>query len=203
VSCSEKHTPLSPHKNRIRRNWMKKINKNKDIITISHGLLDVAMLLGWRGRIQICDLDPGVRETTTYLAGLDGYTSDYPELNILPPGTDIYSTVEAYCSKYGIKHLRAVDVDLACKLDRAWLILAPVLGELSRNNYKGKVFLTFQNGRDQFGKNATGSRINWFRQQVSKCAKLVRHDLYRSVRINQNAERSMGSAMCFVEFQMS
>src|ERR1035437_6621708 len=150
VKCKMGHTEQHPAKDRMRRNWMSKVSRMKDIITISHGLLGGAQYLNWCGRIQVCDIDPGVRETTAYLGGLDGGASDYPDLNILSPGCDIESTVIAYVKAYGVKQLGAVDVDLACTIGPAWEILFPVLctllGAMGTKDHV-KVLLTFRNGR--------------------------------------------------------
>jgi len=198
VCCQEKHTPLAPYKNDIRATWMRKIPLYKDIITISHGALDVLNILGWKGRIQVCDIDPGVREATEYLRG------DYPRLNILSPGESIKDTTIDYCLTYGVKKLGAVDVDLAVGIVPAWKILAEVLEVLRDFKFHGKVFLTFRNGRDRgFGKAATQNRINWLWLHLSLCGvKYVSHTNYRSVRCNDNASRSVGSAMCIVELDM-
>lgn len=191
VVCLMRHTPLSPKKNQVRSAWMNSINKNKDIITISHGLLDVASILGWRGAIQVCDIDPGVRETTEYLR------DDYPDMKILKPGEDIRETVRDYCVAFGPKNLGAVDVDLACTLKAAEPIFIDTLKILATHNYRGKAFLTVSLRSDGFS--STPARIKWLTDRLPKPFRYIRHTVYNSVKIADNASRSEGSVMCIVE----
>ena len=202
--CSEKHTPLSPHKNRIRRNMLRKVGDNtKDIITISHGIFDTCVALGWQGRIQACDIDQGVHNAILFLKeGQNGKPGDYPELKIMQPGFSIQDTVKHYCRQHGVKNLGVVDVDLAVSVKQCWEILRPVLETLVKNKYRGKTFLTFRNGRrDGFGKNAIQARIDWLYDKLPKGVIVGSKDLYRSVRLDPNAKRSVGSAMCIIELQ--
>jgi hypothetical protein len=185
------HTPLSPYKNRIRRDWMRLIARNMDIITISHGLLDVASVMGWRGAIQVCDIDPGVRETTEYLR------SDYPDLQILKPGEDIRTTVATYCTTFGVKNLGAVDVDLACTLRMAESILQDTLNTLATHKYGGRIYLTVALRCDGF--NSMESRLQWIRERLPQRFRLISHTVYSSVRIGAHADRRKGSAMLIVE----
>jgi hypothetical protein len=208
VCCKEQHTPLSPAKNIIRSDWIKEVRSYMDIITISHGALDVLSILGWEGSIQVCDTDPGVRETTKYLR------KDYPHLDILMPGNSIQETVQKYCRRHGIGGLGAVDVDLAGDIISGWEVLCPVITTLvlyrnrtddSRLLGKTKILLTFRNGRDNFGKNAIRRRIAWLQEKVAKLTKAVRyvsHTEYSSGRIRENASRTKGSSMCIVEFEL-
>lgn len=202
--CLEKHTPLSPSKNRIRRDWLKTIPRKKDIITISHGIFDTLMTMEWKGRVQACDIDPGVRQAIDYMRKSSGnQKSDYFDLKILPSGESIQVTVADYCKRYGVKDLGAVDVDLAVGIIPCWNILYPVLSELLANKYRGKVFLTFRNGRDGFGKRSTSNRLLFLMKRLPKGVKYVRATQYRSGRYNQNAQKSVGSPMCFVELKFA
>lgn len=191
VRCVMAHTPLAPYKNRIRRDWMRVIDRKMDVITISHGLLDVASVMGHRGAIQVCDIDPGVRETTRYLRG------DYPDLNILEPGEDIRATVADYCVAFGVKNLGAVDVDLACTLRPSEDILRGVLDVLVTHKYRGRIYLTVALRKDGF--NSAESRIKWIEERLPKQFRVVSHTTYGSVRIGPHAERGKGSAMMIVE----
>lgn len=203
VLCKEKHTPLSPIKNGIRLGWMSGLDKSKDIITISHGLLDMAMAVSWKGRIQVCDTDAGVRETVRYLK------DDYPNLNILPPLGPIRECVSIYGNhnhqrngKPGFNCLAAVDVDLACGVRLAWHILEPVLAILVEGSYKGKTLLTFcQRDRDFGGEYGTWDRIDFLRSQLKQfpTVSLTNYKQYSSIKIADNCKRSKGSAMCIVE----
>jgi hypothetical protein len=179
---------------------METVRQTDDIITISHGIMDVANILRHKGRIQVADIDPGVRETTFYLAGLDGQPGDYPDLNILAPGGEILHTVQDYSRRFGVKKLGAVDVDLACYLQQAWEILRPVLYVLRLHGYQKRVFLTFYYGRaDDF--KSMEERIDWLKFRL-RGTKVVRWETYQSKGVSSYAERSKGSHMCIVELQM-
>lgn len=205
--CSEQHTPLSPRKNRVRRDWLWKVGLHADIISISHGFLDAAMMIlphrGFRGEILPCDTDSGVRLAVKYMIeGQNGNPGDYPDLNIRPCGGDIAETVWQYVKRKGSKYLGVVDVDLADTIKPCWDILKPVLDILvATKTFRGKVYLTFRNGRDSFGEDATDKRIAWLRKQLPKGIRYVSHTPYRSVSIAKNALRSCGSSMCIVELQ--
>lgn len=212
VSCSEKHTPLSPSKNTIRRDMLNKSWKYCDVITISHGALDVLNILGWQGRIQPCDIDPGVREAIHGMLKVrysyDGSKAGtkrrgcYPDLKILPPGESIQQTVRDYCAEHGTARLGIVDVDLAVGMVKCWDILRDVLATLQDHNYNGKTFLTFRNGRaDGFGKDAIKARIDWLRKRLPRTVKVASYTTYTSERFDQNARWSPGSPMCIVELQ--
>lgn len=191
VKCLMAHTPLAPYKNRIRRDWMRGIARNMDLITISHGLLDVASVMGWRGAIQVCDIDPGVRETTEYLR------SDYPDLQIPPPGEDIRETVANYCATSGVGNLGAVDIDLACTLPYARSILVETLEILATHKYRGRIYLTVAVRNDGF--KSMEERLTWAEQQLPKAFGIISHTVYRSIRIGTHADRSKGSAMLILE----
>lgn len=185
------HTPLAPYKNRIRRDWMRVVARNMDIITISHGLLDVASVMGHRGAIQVCDIDPGVRETTRYLR------DDYPDLKILEPGEDIRTTVADYCVAFGVSNLGAVDVDLACTLRFSEDILRGTLDILAEHKYRGRIYLTVALRCDGF--KSMDSRIQWIQERLPKQFRVISYTTYRSVRIGAHADRGMGSPMMIVE----
>jgi hypothetical protein len=199
VCCSEAHTPQSPNKNRIRRDWLLPLNKSKDLITISHGALEAMMMCGWKGRIFVCDIDPGVIESTKYMS-----ESEYRDLKIKAILSRIEVMVTNYCFVNGAKNLAAVDVDLADCLDTCWPILAPVLDALVTYRAKGtKVFFTFRNGRDCFGRNGIDKRIQWLKSRLPEGVRLNSHTTYNSTRITQFAERRKGSPMCIVEMQVA
>lgn len=174
---------------------MGRVPRHRDIITISHGLLATADHFKWRGKIQICDIDPGVRHVTEQLM------DDYPDLSILSPGEDIRTTVQEYCVRYGVRNLGAVDVDLACKVRNTLPILQDVLDTLNQYRYQGKVFLTFRNGRDDFGRNASGDRIRWLSERLPRPFRYTQHTLYRSGHTGPRGERNYGSAMCIMEIR--
>jgi len=202
--CSEKHTSISPRKNCIRRDMLKKVRRSLDAITISHGALDVFMILGWKGRVQTCDIDPGVRLAIEYLRkGDNGRKGDYPDLNLPTPGKSIQETVSQYCAAHGAEHLGIVDVDLAVGILPSWKILSSVLDTLVQHKYHGRTFLTFRNGRDGFGKNSLKDRIDWLRKQLPQGIKVSSFTPYQSVRLDPNALRSIGSNMCIVELKHS
>lgn len=197
--CGSKHTPLSPRKNRIRRDWLLKVGRAWDIITISHGILDVLSILGWMGRIQICDIDPGIRKAAHYLAGLDNIPGDYPDLFILPPGKDVQSTVVQFCERYGVSNLGAVDVDLACGLRQAEPILNSVLKELLFYGFSGKVLLTISDAR---GASLGRDWLKWLRRRLPREVLVVDHKRYNSLWINEHAQRQNGSVMLFIELEL-
>lgn len=195
VKCVMQHTPLSPYKNIIRRDWMGKISRTRDIITISHGLLDVASIMRWKGQIQICDIDAGVRETTEYAR------EDYKELRIPTPGESIQTTVADYCLANGVKKLGAVDVDLAYTLVPAWGILEDVLSTLAQHKYKGRVFLTVAFRSDGF--KSMQDRVAWLSVRLPKSFRYAGHTVYNSGRIAADGSRSKGSPMCIIELTSS
>ncbi len=198
VRCSEKHTPLNPAKDRVRRNWVRKLPKGSMIMTISHGALGVLDIMGWSGPIRVVDTDPGVIESTEYMR-----QTDYPELNLLSPlNTSIQTAVRLHCMREPHTfRWGAVDVDLAGCLDVCFPNLKDVLETLRAYKVHVKVLFTFRNGRDDFGTNAIGSRITWIKKQLPRGVKYVSHDTYNSGRINSDASRSKGSSMCIVEIQ--
>ena len=181
---------------------MWEVPRDKDLISISHGFLDVVMALRFTGLIQIADIDKGIRETVRYLGGMDGRKTDYPYLNILEPGGDIFDTTQRYCTDRGIKNLGAVDIDLQCSLKPAWEISRPVLNLLKNYGYRRKVIITFRNGRND-GFSSVESRIRWLKRKLQKRAQLVRYDRYCSTNIENYASRNGGSPMCIVELQVN
>lgn len=195
VKCAMQHTPLAPYKNRIRRDWMGKVPRTRDIITISHGLLDVASVMRWQGLIQICDIDPGVRETAEYAR------ADYPDLRIPACGESIQTTVADYCATNGVKKLGAVDVDLACTMVPAWGILENVLLTLAEHKYRGRVLLTVSFRSDGF--KSMAERIQWLSNRLPKPFRYVNYTVYRSGRVAADGSRSIGSAMCIIELTSS
>ena len=195
VRCEMAHTPASPHKNRVRRDMLKRTKKTKDVITISHGAFESLMMAEWKGRIKACDIDPGVRESISYQR-----ESEYPDLRILPAGYSIQATVKDWCRhEHQVKNLGIVDVDLACTLWEAWRILSPVLDTLQSAGYKGRTFITFRNGRDFFS--SIQARICWLAKKLPHGVQIVNHTPYVSTRIMEHAERKRGSCMCIVELK--
>ena len=182
VKCTSKHTPLSPSKNRIRRDMLKKTTRQKDIITISHALLDVLMIREHKGRIFCCDIDPAVREAIRYLR------NDYVELKVQKAGMTILETVSEYCKKcedpsfddYNIKNLGVVDIDLAFTVKGCAGILLDVLNVLKEAGYTGRTFLTFVNGRrDEF------STIEGKSENIQKVKNLIAK--LRDLGLNESA----------------
>jgi hypothetical protein len=189
------HTPQSPNKNRVRRNWLMTVPRSKDVITISHGALEALMMMRWEGRIQVCDIDPGVIESTRYMRD-----SEYKDLCLLPPWCiPIQEMVLDYCTSYGGKKLGVIDIDLAFCLDQCLPILQSVLDTLRLFGIHTKVLLTFRNGRDGFS--STEGRMIWLKQNLGKGVEYVTHEQYNSSRIRENASRHKGSAMCIVTLQ--
>ena len=203
--CSNKHTPVCPAKNKIRADWLSSLgDRSLDILTISHGIFDVLSILGWSGRIQACDIDMTVRLIVRYLGGLSGRPSKYPHLNILPPGKDILAAVVEYCEEFGVLNLGAVDVDLACKVKPAANILAPVLMELIKHQYRGKVFLTFLYGRGEKCERSKSLRqdVRWLKRRLPSRAVLTDQRTYKSNWISDSIEIKRGSNMCILEFTL-
>ena len=205
VRCSMQHTSLFPGKNDVRATWMRNISSCKDIITISHGCLDVANTLRHRGRILICDIDSKVVESANYIREGDprnNKPSDYPRLNLLPivMNRDILTTILDYLVQYDVKNLGAIDIDLACTIEEAWRIAKPIFRMLPMWKYHGKVLLTYRNGRDAHGKNASEKRVRTLIRRLPKGVRYESHEKYRSDWIGRNATREIGSSMCIVTF---
>ena len=198
VQCSENHTPLCPAKNEVRSDWLWATDREKDIITISHGAFDVLNILRWQGRIFPCDTDPGVRQSVHYmLSGTNGNPGQYPRLKIQECGGDVGQTTLNYLRAYGGNNLGAVDVDLADTLENTYMIAGMVLAVLLAYKCHTRVLFTFRNGRDRF--NGIDKRLAWLKAHLPTGVKLVSHTAYNSLRIGKKAEREIGSAMCIVE----
>lgn len=196
VRCDMAHTPQSPIKNRVRRDWIKKSSSYKDIITISHGALEALMMAEHRGLITVCDIDGGVIESTQYMAH-----SEYPDLRIRARHWSIERTVEGYCQDKGVDSLGVVDIDLAGSLMSEFSVLSNVLTTLlSHKAFGVKVLFTFRNGRDAF--KGIDNRIAWLKSKLPNGVQLVKFTPYNSTRITEHAERKKGSAMCIVELEI-
>lgn len=199
--CSMAHTPLSPGKNRIRRDAFSPVSVFRDVITISHGALDVLNIMGWRGRVLTCDIDPGVRNAIKFMRE----SNDYPDLDLLPPGESVQQTTLEYCGAYGTGNLGVVDIDLASCVQEAYKIAKQVIHTLIGHKYEGKVLLTFRNGRAD-GFKGVEERVNYIRPRLGfddgRKAKVVGFTTYNSGRILENAKRTKGAAMCIVEIQV-
>ena len=202
--CEYAHTPQSPHKMRVRGEWLRACDPSKDIVAISHALCDSLVTLGWQGKVAWCDIDSGVREQIGY--GIKGRRQtnqkdtppDYPTLQLLEPGGDVKDTVENYCDCFGTKDLAAVDVDLTACVKGCWPVLSGVLDTLlERKAHGALVLLTFRNGR-KCSLGSTEKRITWLKRQLPNGVEHVKHEAYNSTRIGENVERSKGSPMCIV-----
>lgn len=195
VRCLMQHTPASPGKNRVRRDWLATIDPKLDILTISHGLLESLMMARWQGRIWVCDIDPGVIESTEY------QRQDYPELDIAPP---LHGRVEDIASllvwKIG-RQLGAIDLDLTGCIHQVWPILQDVLSAVRQHKVSPAILLTFRNGRRD-GFRSLDARMQWLSDQLCsngmRRVKIVEHVPYASGRIREDASRKKGSAMCMV-----
>lgn len=196
VRCSEKHTPLNPAKDRVRRNWIRKTPNGTLIMTISHGALGVLDIMGWSGPIRVVDVDPGVIESTEYMR-----QSDYRELNLLQPLHCTIQTAVKFQCRDNEPKVGAIDVDLADCIERCYPILKEVLDTLIKNKIHTRVMFTFRNGRDCFGRNSIDRRLAWLKERLPKGADVAGHETYNSLRINSDASRSKGSPMCIVEIQ--
>jgi hypothetical protein len=197
-TCKELHTALFPQKDRVRRSWMSVLHRTQDLLTISHGIFPELDRAGWKGQIQSCDLDEGVRTCINHIReNPNGPLGDYPDLNILPPGCGILSTTQSYCKEHGAKRLGAVDIDLTASIRGVWQVARPVVEVLQDYHYKGLILLTFRNGRaDGFGQNALPKRMKFLRESLPKGVECVLHDTYQSTYIERNAKRHKGSPMC-------
>lgn len=204
VFCLEKHTPLNPHKDRVRKWWIKRLDHTKRVVTISHGALGVLDQQDWRGPIHIVDTDWGVIESTRYMAGLDGKLCDFPDLTFARPVCmKVEDYMPLYCAEHGVRDTAAIDLDLAVCVEKCWPTLSSVVGTLNHFKYKGKVYLTFRNGRDCFGRDGLMNRLAMLATRLPTRAKITDHVAYRSGRINDDASRSVGSPMCIVEIRLS
>jgi ribosome modulation factor len=201
--CEYAHTECSPHKNRIRGSWLRACDSSKDLIAVSHALGDALTILGWQGRVFMCDIDAGVRRQIEYGRRGNGTTlPDYPNLNLFPAGGSVENTVRAYAEQFGVKRLAAVDVDLTACVEGCWSVLSDVLTTLLRHKARGvKVLLTFRNGRRCRFKTLQ-ERISWLQGMLPKGVKYVSHEKYTSLRVGRHVVREKGSSMCIVELQV-
>jgi hypothetical protein len=200
VSCLQGHTALFPDKDDVRAEWAHKVARDKHIATVSHGALSVLNVLRHTGLILVMDKDPGVIDSTIHMMG-EGQGARFPKLNLLPVLGYASDVMSAYVLKYGVKDLGAVDLDFTGTVKEAWDNAKAVVTLLTTHNYKGLVLLTFRDGRDQFGRNATAKRIKWLRSQLPQGIKKVTYRKYRSDWIGRKATREDGSSMCIVEIQ--
>lgn len=198
VFCREAHTPLAPSKNRIRRDWISSVNRNKDVITISHGALDTLMTLRWKGLIVISDIDPAVIEAAEHAK------DQYPDLSISTLCVRVQKVVPLYCeAAKGAKRLAAVDVDLALTVEPGVKILTPVLKTLVEYRASNtKVLFTFRNGRDSFGLDALARRVEWLRNRLPRGVQYVDHYPYVSSQITREGAGTKGASMCLVELRI-
>lgn len=202
VRCAMGHTSLFPQKNDVRSEMVYRVPTHKDIITVSHGALDVLNILRHEGRILIADQDSGVIESSHYIRVGDPRNSkagDYPRLNFLPEyHGDIADAVRWYCERHGCRNLGAVDLDLTGTCDQVAHVAQRVLSTLKEFPYSKSVtvYLTYRDGRDGHGKGAAARRVE------TLCARLntnaVWHRCYRSDWIGRHATRERGSSMAIV-----
>lgn len=201
VRCSMGHTELHPGKTEARAFWMHDCSRTSDIITISQGALDDLCLLRHTGDIHVCDIDPGVIESTNYLKGSKG--ARYTSLNLRTARLlDFSDAVRLYVERHGVRKLGAVDCDLACSVDKAWEIAKPSVELLHAKGYKGLFLLTFRNGRDGHGWNATKRRVAELTKQLpASLRSRVTYQAYRSDWVGRFATRENGSSMVVVKIQ--
>lgn len=197
VPCSMGHTPLFPGKTRARRNWLEKVKRDQDIITISHAIFDALEWRRHRGVVLACDIDPIVRHRINWMRD----RGHYPDLNLAQAGFSIQDTVRTYCDTWGVSRLGAVDVDLTRTLDYELPILTEVVQTLASHKYKGKVLFTFRNGRDNHGQGGLESRLHTMCANLPRGMVCVGHETYRSDSYERHAERRIGSSMVIVEIQ--
>lgn len=202
--CQMKHTPLAPHKRKMRLTWMKKMPKNADVITISHGAFDefqaIKMLRDWNGKVFACDIDPGVRNAIMFLGNFDNRhkSADY-DFEIEYPGGDILSTVKQYIQQDSDKPL-VIDVDLAKPFKEGMSVLLPILETLALNGYeKVKIVFTFCKRPQQAGKRNFFSILKEYGIPRSMVSSFVAHNYY-SLKVDEYAQRQYGSAMGVYEF---
>ena len=200
VRCSMGHTELHPGKTEARAFWLHDVSRTKDIITISHGALDALCLLRHTGSILVCDIDTKVTESARYLSGKTG--ARYSHLDLRVWDRDFAGTVCQYVKWWGVSDLGALDCDLACSIEQAWKIAHPAIFLLHEKGYKGLFLLTFRNGRDSFGKDATDTRIAWLKWHLpSSLRDRITHYAYRSDWVGRHATREIGSSMVVVKIQ--
>lgn len=207
--CQMGHTALFPGKNDGRSRAFYEVDSCDDIITISHGALDVLNILRHQGRILICDTDEGVTTASHYIRVGDphnGKTSDYPRLRLLPEEhCDVRECVASYLERFGATRLGAVDLDLTGTVEQVWPIAQDVLHTIKGYNHsRGTwVFLTYRNGRDNNGRNAASKRMEWIKNQLPYYARLAWHQCYRSDWIGRKATREIGSSMAIAAIKLS
>ena len=198
VRCSMGHTALFPGKNEVRTSTFEKADNRGGLITISHGALDILNAMRWKGPIQVCDRDPGVCERMDYIIE----DKKYPRLNLLPVAycRDAIWTLAHWIDTYGEKGLSLIDLDLTESIVKVWQkVCKDIITLLWFRGIRTKVFITFRNGRDNFGKGSISKRVDWLQEQVPKGVKVVSHQCYRSDWIGQFATGELGSSMCIVE----
>jgi hypothetical protein len=200
--CAMGHTALFPGKNDARAEWVHQVDRDDDIITVSHGALDVLNVIRHRGRILVCDTDSGVTTAAHYIRVGDpknGKPSDYPGLRFLPEAhCDVREAVPNYLGAVGdAKRLGAVDLDMTGTLEQVWPIASDVIQSIkSHSHSRGTlVLLTYRNGRDNQGRNATGKRVQLLSSMLPWYARVAWYKGYRSDWIGRFATREKGSSM--------
>jgi hypothetical protein len=195
VVCQGKHTALY-EKDDVRSQWMWETPRHKDIITISHGALSALNTLRWKGNVYMCDIDPGVIESATYL-WQDG---TFPHIKLHKPLLCEVQTLTAlYADKNpGTTKLGAVDADLANCMEGCIPVVQTIIRYLQEYRIHTKVLLTFRNGRRcKFG--CINGRIQALKDSLPRGSRYVKHRAYTSMAIREDASRYKGSSMCLVE----
>jgi hypothetical protein len=207
--CQMGHTALFPGKNDVRAEALcDRTPIHKDIVTISHGALDVLNIRRHQGRVLICDQDFGVTTASHYIRVGDpsnGKSGDYPRLTLLPEfHGDIREGVHWYLERWGCHSLGAIDLDLTSTVDQVWEIARDILNIIRGYTHARSVttYLTYRDGRDSHGREAATRRVECLMKRLGK-ARCVWHRCYRSDHIGRFATRERGSSMAIVGLKVA
>ena len=204
VECEMGHTCLFPGKDDTRTDMVCRIPSGKDLITISHGILNVLNIRRFNGRILVVDKDPGVIESTHYMRVGDpgnGKPSDFPKLKLLPEFLgDAADGVRWYAERYGLRHLGGIDLDLTGTANKVVPPVERVLTVLRDYSYSKSVpvFVTYSNGRDEV--RGAANRVSALTARLGTYC--IWHRCYRSDWIGRYATREQGASMAIVGMKL-
>ncbi len=211
--CEWGHTPLSPGKNAVRNRIFFSVPARKDIVTLSPAALDVINTVRWQspltrqGRVLVIDMDPGAIEIANHIRLGDPANrkpGDYPHLKFLPEKLgDVREVLpNYYLSQFGAKTLGAIDLDLTGTVDQVIPIAQSIVRSVREHKHRRGVqlFVTYRNGRDGYGKNASERRIHHLAESLPGI-KYNWHQNYRSDSRDRHLSVRLGSSMTVAAFK--
>ena len=210
--CAMDHTPLSPGKSSARNRCFWSVPSEKDIITISPAALSEINTIRWnvstnrQGRVLVIDKDPGAIEIAKHIREGDkknGKASEYPRLRFLPEQLGNVEDIipNYYLARFGVKDLGCIDLDLTGTIEQVAPIANRIASAVREHKFRRgiQLFVTFRNGRDEYGWNASEKRVNAIAFHIGMKHKWAH--FYRSEHRDRNLQQKIGSSMAVVAFR--